>query len=85
MSEHPPPPRERLGPLRIFLAIVGIAAALFSGGCSLYVLSDGFSVWPFTLAFGGAPFALGLLVTWMALKLGRGPAPGGRTDNGDTP
>ena len=85
MSEQSPQTRERLGGLRIFLVIVGIATALFSGGCSIFVLSDGFSVWPFTLAFGGAPFVLGLLVAWMALKLGRGPAPADRADDGGAP
>ena len=81
----PAPNREPLGALRIFLVVVGIATSLFSGGCSIFVLSDGFSVWPFTLAFGGAPFVLGLLVTWMALKLGRGPAPADRAAGGDPP
>jgi len=85
MSEYPPHPREPLGALRIFLVVVGIGTTLFSGGCSIYVLSDGFQVWPFTLAFGGAPFVLGLLVTWMALKLGRGSAPVDRTDDIGTP
>jgi hypothetical protein len=79
MNDLPPPDRapsrEPLGALRIVLAIIGIAAVLFSGGCSLLVLSDGWDVWPFTLAFGGVPFALGVLVTWMALRLGRGAAP----------
>lgn len=77
--------REPLGALRIFLVVVGIATTLFSGGCSIFVLSDGFQVWPFTLAFGGAPFVLGLLVTWMALKLGRRPAPADRAGGGDPP
>ena len=79
MNDLPPPaiearPRERLGALRIVLALVGITAMLFSGGCSLAVLSDGIGIWPFTLALGGVPFALGLAVTWMALRLGRAPA-----------
>lgn len=74
-----------LGALRIFLAIVGIAAALFSGVCSIYVLSDGFSVWPFTLAFGGAPFVLGLLIFWMALKLGRKKPTANRVEDCDPP
>ena len=85
MSERLPKPRQPLGALRICLALVGIAAMLFSGGCSLYTLSDNFGVWPFTLAFGGAPFVLGLLVTWMALKLGRDPAPAAPADDSDSP
>lgn len=75
--------REPLGALRIVLAIVGIAAALFSGGCSLLILSDGMGIWQFVLVLGGAPFALGLLVIWMALRLGRGPAPGKHADDRD--
>jgi hypothetical protein len=81
----PAPNRVPLGALRIFLVVVGVATTLFSGGCSIFVLSDGFQVWPFTLAFGGAPFVLGLLVTWMALKLGRRPAPADRAAGGDPP
>ena len=73
MSLEPTIQKERLGQLRIVLAIAGGLAALLSGGCSLFFLFEDMSVWPFSLAFGGAPFALGLLVVWMALKLGRTP------------
>lgn len=77
-------PRHRtpLGALRWFLAIVGALAALLSGGCSILVLSDGMGLGLFVLAFGGAPFVLGLLVLWMALTLGRGPAPREPSVNG---
>lgn len=84
-STELPEPRERLGALRIVLVLIGVIAVLFSGGCSLMSLSDGVDYWEFVLMFGGAPFALGPLVIWMALRLGRGIATGKHADDGDLP
>ena len=84
-STELPEPRERLGALRIILVLIGVIAVLFSGGCSLMSLSDGTGYWEFVLMFGGPPFALGLLVIWMALRLGRGRVPPPPMDNEETP
>lgn len=79
MNDLPPPGqaprRPPLTALRIVFVVVGIVAMVFSGGCSLLVLSDAWQVWPLALFFGGIPFVLGLLTTWMALRLGRHPVP----------
>ena len=56
---------------------------LFTGGCSLLFLSDfamrggdGYVNVPMILVIGGVPFLIGLVVWWLAAKVGRASAPG---------
>lgn len=75
MTQTPPPARPPLTPIRRFLVVIGILVMLFSGGCTLLLMIDSWGIWPIFLIFGGVPFALGLLTTWIALRLGRRAAP----------
>lgn len=61
VTATPPPARPRLSPIRTFLVVIGVLVMLFSGGCSLLLMSDAWEIWPLTLIFGGVPFALALL------------------------
>lgn len=82
-SQDRAPSREPLGSLRIVFAVIGVSVMLFSGGCSLIFLWElvdyaGAATWDVFLIvalYGGVPFALGVLVTWLALRPRRRPAP----------
>jgi hypothetical protein len=59
--------------LRLVFAAAALLLMLFSGGCSLLfgLNADGLYVTaPAVLVIGGPPFAVGLLVWWLAMRRG---------------
>ncbi|MBC8037274.1 MAG: hypothetical protein H7X89_08655 [Rhizobiales bacterium] len=55
--------------LRLVFAVAAGLTMLFSGGCSLLFLSQSAGdIVELVLLFGGIPFALGLLVWWLAMR-----------------
>ena len=68
----------KLSIIRWIFAIFGILIMVFSGGCSFLIVAEnpgGFSVSFQDLIiigmFGGIPFLVGLLIWWLAAKVGR--------------
>lgn len=79
-EKSPAPWYQNLSIVRWIFAIFGILVMLFAGGCSLMVFADflqrgtdeyGFNSPLTILGFGGLPFLFGLLVWWLAAKVGR--------------
>ena len=77
--EHAPE-KPKLTVIRWIFAIMGSLIMLFCGGCTLLFLGDLLSrgVWRYqyvdgttVLLIGGFPFLLGLLIWWLAVKVGR--------------
>lgn len=67
----PATPRKPLGFLRLALANFGILTMLLSGGCTLFLglsEADGFAL---AGPFGAVFFLIGLLIWWLAARLGR--------------
>lgn len=63
--------KERHSGLRLVFAAAGLLTVLFSGGCGALFLanSDGVYVTPeLILVVSGPPFAVGLLVWWLATR-----------------
>lgn len=67
-----------LSAVRWIFAIFGILIMLFTGGCSLLIFADylqhgggGYVDIPIILFVGGIPFLVGLLVWFLAAKVGR--------------
>ena len=86
MSEAPQeqheaaPEKPKLTVVRWIFAVVGGLIMLFCGGCSLLLLGDlamrgkwqaNYVSVDAVLAIGGIPFLLGLLIWWLAVKVGR--------------
>ncbi len=86
MNETPevtPQPDEdapKLTVIRWIFAVVGGLIMVFCGGCSLLLLGDlamrgkwqaNYVSVDAVLAIGGIPFLLGLLIWWLAVKVGR--------------
>ncbi len=76
--EHKDKPK--LTVVRWIFAIIGSLIMLFCGGCSLLLLGDllsrgkwqaGYVDGTMVLVIGGVPFLLGLLIWWLAVKVGR--------------
>jgi hypothetical protein len=63
--------------LRIVFGAAALLTMLFSGGCGLLFLinQDGMYVtWQSVAVFAGPPFAIGLLVWWLAMRRRNPPA-----------
>ena len=61
----------RHGGLRLVFAATALLTVLFSGGCALLFLinQDGLYVtWEVVAIIAGPPFAVGLLVWWLAMR-----------------
>ena len=61
----------RHGALRLIFAAAALLTILFSGGCGLLFLinQDGLYVtWQAIAVIAGPPFAVGLLVWWLAMR-----------------
>ena len=86
MDEAPQTPSQpnedkpKLTVVRWIFAVVGALIMVFCGGCSLLLLGDLAmrGRWSYNyvsvdavLAIGGIPFLLGLLIWWLAVKVGR--------------
>ncbi|MBC8036878.1 MAG: hypothetical protein H7X89_06645 [Rhizobiales bacterium] len=54
--------------LRLIFAAAAGLTVLFSGGCSLLFLSQEAGFAELVLLIGGIPFAVGLLVWWLAMR-----------------
>ncbi|MCB1380406.1 MAG: hypothetical protein KDK89_18865 [Alphaproteobacteria bacterium] len=57
--------------LRLIFAAAAMLTMLFSGGCGLLFLTnqDGtYVTWQVVAIFAGPPFAVGLLVWWLAMR-----------------
>ena len=76
----PAPDKPKLTVVRWIFAVIGALIMLFSGGCSLLILgdlasrgrwSDNYVSVEIVLLIGGVPFLLGLLIWWLAVKVGR--------------
>ena len=80
----PPPPggKPPLTPLRLFFAVISVLLMLFGGGCGLYFAGLGvfgmFEGEEYALALvimgpllGGVPAALGYVIWWSSVKIGR--------------
>ena len=75
-----PQDKPKLSIVRWIFAVVGALLAMFAGGCSLLLLgelaakgrwqADYVSV-DMVLVIGGVPFLLGVLIWWLAVKVGR--------------
>ena len=74
------PDKPKLTVVRWIFAVIGALIMLFSGGCSLLILgdlasrgrwSDNYVSVEIVLLIGGVPFLLGLLIWWLAVKVGR--------------
>ncbi len=75
-----PPAKPKLTVIRWIFAIFGALIMLFTGGCSLLLLGDLASrgKWndqyvsvEIIAVIGGVPFLAGLLIWWLAVKVGR--------------
>jgi len=65
-----------LSVIRWIFAIIGILVMVFAGGCSINVLATermDVGAVGIVAIIGGVPFALGLLVWWLAAKYKRTP------------
>jgi hypothetical protein len=63
--------------LRLIFGAAALLTMLFSGGCALLFLinQDGMYVtWESVAIVAGPPFAIGLLVWWLAMQRGNPPA-----------
>ncbi len=61
----------RHGGLRLVFAAAALLTVLFSGGCALLFLinQDGqYVTWEAVAVLAGPPFAVGLLVCWLAMR-----------------
>lgn len=76
-----PPEKPKLTVIRWFFAVIGSLIMLFCGGCSLLILgdlasrgrwADNYVSVEIVLLIGGVPFLAGLLIWWLAVKVGRG-------------
>lgn len=75
--------RQPMGAMRLVFAIFGALIMLFSGGCGLVFLgsyiadlgrqggSASYVGWEVILLFAGPPFLAGLLIWWLAARVGR--------------
>lgn len=77
---HAPSDKPKLTIVRWIFAVVGGLIMLFSGGCSLLLLGDlamrgkwqaNYVSVDAVLGIGGIPFVIGLLLWWLAVKVGR--------------
>jgi hypothetical protein len=65
---------------RLLIAAVALLLLLFSGGCSLLFLADmsrpgpTYVTWEAVAVLGGIPFAVGLLIWWLAMRRARSTA-----------
>ncbi|MCP5084329.1 MAG: hypothetical protein GY948_21785 [Alphaproteobacteria bacterium] len=73
--------KPKLTVVRWIFAVVGALIMVFCGGCSLLILgdlasrgrwSDNYVSVEIVLLIGGVPFLVGLLIWWLAVKVGRG-------------
>ncbi|NNF80919.1 MAG: hypothetical protein HKN05_23095 [Rhizobiales bacterium] len=78
MEPHEDKPK--LTVIRWIFAVVGALIMVFCGGCSLLILgdlasrgrwSDNYVSVEIVLLIGGVPFLVGLLIWWLAVKVGR--------------
>ena len=79
-TPEPAQDKPKLTVVRWIFAVIGSLIMLFSGGCSLLILgdlasrgrwSDNYVSVEIVLLIGGVPFLLGLLIWWLAVKVGR--------------
>ena len=79
-QHQPDQEKPKLTVVRWIFAVIGGLIMVFSGGCSLFVLGDLAmrGRWAYNyvsvdavLGIGGIPFVLGLLIWWLAVKVGR--------------
>ncbi len=79
-KSDPSQDKPKLTVVRWFFAVIGALIMLFCGGCSLILLgdlasrgrwADNYVSVEIVLLIGGVPFLFGLLVWWLAVKVGR--------------
>ncbi len=67
---------KNLSVVRWIFAIIGILVMLFAGGCSISIMATermNMEAFGIIAIIGGIPFAGGLLIWWLAAKVGRTP------------
>lgn len=75
--------KPRHSSLRLLAAALAMLLLLFSGGCSLLFLADmsrpgpTYVTWEAVAVIGGIPFAVGLLVWWLAMRRSKPVSPPG--------